>query len=599
MRFGTGLVRDGVAFRLWAPNSPTVSLQIEGEEGNHPMEAVEDGFHEVLVATAGPGTLYRYLLADGQTIPDPLSRFQPQDVHGPSEVIDPLTYSWKVADWRGRPWEEAVLYELHLGTFTDAGTFTAAIAKLDYLLDLGVTAIEMMPVADFPGNRNWGYDGVQLFAPDSSYGRPDDLKALIDAAHARGIMVLLDVVYNHLGPEGNYLPACGPIFTERHHTPWGPAVNFDSEGSEVVREIVVSNALYWIEEYNFDGLRLDAVHAIKDDSPKHILDELAERVRVEISNRHVHLVLENDLNTASRLRRDERGKPIFYTAQWNDDFHHLVHTAAADDLRDFYPEFAGDTMKLGRALAEGFAFQGEWTSLNPRQRGEPSAFLPPMAFISFLQNHDQVGNRPFGERFAAIAEREPARAAIALLLLFPQVPLLFMGEEWAASTPFTFFCDFAGELCEAVRRGRREEFGRYPEFQDPEKRDRIPDPTAIDAFTASKLNWDEVREGAHAEWRSLYRRLLEVRHAEIIPRLRHVGGHSGRYEVLGPQAVHLRWTLGDGSELILLANLSPKPLERPLPDLCRKLWTEGSCWESALGPWSVAFGIRDTRSAGE
>lgn len=593
MRFGTELTQDAVTFRLWAPKSPAVSLRIGGEADERPMRPVGEGFHEVTVGGAGPGTLYQYVLASGQAIPDPLSRFQPQDVHGPSEVIDPLAYSWKATDWRGRPWEQAVLYELHIGTFTPGGTFTAAIHRLDALFDLGVTAIELMPVADFPGSRNWGYDGVQLFAPESSYGRPEELKAFIDAAHALGIMVLLDVVYNHFGPEGNYLPACGPIFTERHHTPWGPAVNFDSEGSDVVREIVVSNALYWIEEYTFDGLRLDAVHAIKDDSPKHILDEIAERVRAETSGRHVHLILENDLNTASRLRRDERGRPLLYTAQWNDDLHHLLHTAAADDLREFYPEFAGDTQKLGRAFAEGFAFQGEWTTLNPRQRGEPSAFLPPTAFISFLQNHDQIGNRPFGERFAAIAEREPARAAIALLLLSPQIPLLFMGEEWAASSPFTFFCDFCGDLAEAVRKGRREEFGRYPQFRDAEKRDRVPDPVGAEAFNVSKLDWNEAGMENHWEWRLFYQRLLELRHGELVPRLRRMGGHSGRYEVLGPQAVHVRWRLGDGSELILLANLSSNTLGGSLPDLGRKLWVEGSFTQEGLGPWSVAVGIRD------
>ena len=307
-------------------------------------------------------------------------------------------------------------------------------------------------------------------------------------------MVLLDVVYNHFGPDGNFLPECGPIFTDRHQTPWGPAVNYDSEGSEIVREIIRENALYWIKEFNFDGLRLDAVHAIKDDSPKHILDEVAEHVRSAIRDRHVHLILENDLNTASRLRRNDEGRPIHYTAQWNDDVHHLLHTASANELKEFYPEFAGDTEKLGRTLAEGFAFQGEWTTHNPRQRGEPSAFLPPTAFISFIQNHDQIGNRPFGERYAGLAPREAARAVIALLLLSPQIPLIFMGEEWAASTPFLFFCDFCGELGEAVRNGRKEEFGRYPDFQDPAKRDRIPDPIEVDAFNASKLDWSEAGE---------------------------------------------------------------------------------------------------------
>ena len=345
-----------------------------------------------------------------------------------------------------------------MGTFTDEGTFVAAVAKLDHLVSLGVTAIEIMPVADFPGKRNWGYDGVLLYAPDSSYGRPEDFKWFIEQAHLMGLMVILDVVYNHLGPDGNFIPKyASQIFTDRHKTPWGDAVNYDGDGSEYVREFVIQNALYWIEEFYLDGLRLDAVHAIKDDGPKHLLNELAERVREAVSSHPVHLILENEDNRVDLLRRGERGEAITYTAQWNDDMHHVLHTAATLETNGYYGDYEGDTEKLGRALAEGFAFQGEIMQARNSARGEPSAELPPGAFIAFMQNHDQIGNRAFGERINAIASQEAVHAIAAIYLLLPQTPMLFMGEEWGSSQPFPFFCDFEGELGEsgAKRTSRR------------------------------------------------------------------------------------------------------------------------------------------------
>lgn len=590
------MLPHGVLFRIWAPKSGEVFLRIEGAQPRK-MCALELGFHEVQVIGAGAGTRYMFELEGGQIIPDPLARFLPNDVHGPSEVIDSNGYVWRTSEWKGRPWEEAVLYEVHIGTFTPEGTFLAAISKLEQLRDLGVTAIELLPVADFPGTRNWGYDGVQLFAPDSSYGRPEHLKALVDAAHELGLMIILDVVYNHLGPEGNYLTACCPIFTERHHTPWGAAMNFDSQGSEFVREIVVSNAVYWLTEFNFDGLRLDAVHAMKDDSPTHILDELAERARSAVSDREVHLILENDSNTASWLRRDATQTPLLYTAQWNDDFHHVLHVTSANELKGLYPEFVDDTEKLGRVLAEGFAFQGECTIHNPRQRGEPSAFLPPTSFVSFLQNHDQIGNRPFGERFTGIAPRAAARAAITLHILSPHIPLLFMGEEWGASSPFLFFSDVCEDLAEHVREGRRKEFGRYPDFADSEKRQRIPDPLSLETFQMSKLDWSEIEAAEHREWHKFYRDLLQVRRAEIVPRLKAIGGYAGTCEILGPQAVHVAWALDDGSELTVVTNLTDAWLTITIHDLGRVLWTEGSYTEDRLAPWTVAFGLRERDEA--
>ena len=563
------------------------------------MRAHAEGFHEIHVEGARSGMLYKFTLADGMTIPDPASRFQPQDVHGPSEVIDPSAFAWSDSAWRGRPWEDAVLYEMHVGTFTPEGTFRSAIEKLDELVELGATAIELMPVADFPGRWNWGYDGVLLFAPDSSYGRPEDLKALIDAAHRRGLMIILDVVYNHFGPEGNYLPACGPIFTEHHHTPWGAGVNFDTQGSDVVRELIVANALYWIEEFHFDGLRLDAVHALKDDSETHILDAVAEAIRSAVRGREVHLILENEANKASYLARDSEWRPIRYTAQWNDDLHHLLHTASAGELQDFYAEYAGDTEKLGRCLAQGFAFQGEWTTKNPHSKGEPSAFLPPTAFISFLQNHDQIGNRPFGERFASLAPPEAARAVVALMLLAPQIPLLFMGEEWGSEQPFLFFSDFSGELADAIRRGRKEEFARYPDLSHPEKRDRIPDPIAPETFQATKLDWSAAERGRHPEWRASYKSLLAQRRAQIVPRLKGISGHCGEYQVLGRQAVEVRWTMGDSSVLVLLANLKAEPLDQRVSPQGRRLWLEGTLDNNRLGPWSVMFSLLNAGSRGD
>jgi malto-oligosyltrehalose trehalohydrolase len=397
---------DGaVRFRLWAPACEHITVEISGKE--LPMHAVDEGWHELVTDRAIEGTHYRFVLPDGMRVPDPASRYQPEDVHGPSELVNPAKWVWTDSGWNGRPWHEAVVYELHIGAFTEAGTFQSTIEKLDYLADLGITAIELMPVADFPGRWNWGYDGVLPYAPGSSYGRPEDLKALVEAAHARGLMIFLDVVYNHFGPDGNYLSLYAPqFFTSRHKTPWGAAVNFDGAGSDVVREFFIQNALYWLNDYHFDGLRLDAVHAILDDSPKHILAELAERVRavvgLEFSDREVHLILENDKNQSRYLERDAFATPTLYTAQWNDDVHHVLHTAVTGEAKGYYAEYRGDTEKLGRALAEGFAFQGEMMSYHGGKRGEPSGGLPPASFIAFLQNHDQTGNRAFGERISAL-----------------------------------------------------------------------------------------------------------------------------------------------------------------------------------------------------
>jgi maltooligosyltrehalose trehalohydrolase len=593
MRFGTEIVSDGVRFRLWAPKHERIDIVIDKAEMRFSMTASQGGWHTILVPEAGPGTLYRFVLPDGLEVPDPASRFQPHDVHGPSEVIDPQAYLWRTTAWRGRPWETCVIYELHVGALTYEGTFRAAVQHLDQLAALGVTAIELMPVADFPGKRNWGYDGVLLFAPDSSYGRPDDLKALIDAAHERQIAVLLDVVYNHFGPEGNYLPSYAPLYTEGHKTPWGPAINYDAHGSDVIRELIISNARFWIEEYRFDGLRLDAVHAIKDDSEKHLLYDIAAHLRETFPDRHLHLVLENEENQASWLRRDAAGRPMFYSAQWADDVHHGLHTAATGEAAGYYQEYAGDIGKLARSLAEGFAFQGQIMHYRGRVRGEPSAGLPPTAFVSFIQNHDQIGNRAFGERIDTLAPAETVRAAAAIYLLTPQIPMIFMGEEWAAAQPFLFFCDFGPDLASVVREGRRAEFARFPEFRDPERAARIPDPCASETFTASKLAWEDAREGPHAQRLELYQRLLAVRRREIIPRLANMAGGSGRYEVLAHAAIRVTWKMADESILILCANLSSDPLVLADAPRGRLIWVEGKLRDTSFDPWTVAWFIDD------
>ena len=595
-RFGAQLLPDGGArFRLWAPAQDEVFLKLHTRGALLIMHRHADGWHECDAPVAQAGERYSFVLREGREVPDPASRYQPQDVHGPSELVDLRPFSWRAA-WQGRPWHEVVIYELHVGTFTPEGTFAAAIERLDHLAGLGVTTLEIMPVAEFPGRRNWGYDGVLPFAPDASYGRPADFQRLVDAAHERGIAVLLDVVYNHFGPDGNYLPLLAPeFFTERHQTPWGAAINFDAPGSAEVREFVIENALYWLREFRLDGLRLDAVHAIADDSRPDILQALAARVRAEITDRPIHLLLENEHNEARRLERDRAGHVSQYTAQWNDDVHHVLHAAATGEGSAYYSEYLRNTRLLGRALAEGFAWQGEVMSFTGRTRGAPSSHLSPMAFVSFIQNHDQVGNRAFGERIDAIAPPAAARAIAAIYLLAPQVPMLFMGEEWAARQPFLFFCDFTGELGEAVRAGRRNEFSRFPEFADEQARQRIPDPQAEQTFLASKLRWEDLALPPHAERLRWYRRILAARRERIVPLLPQIR-RAGTFQVIADDAVFVSWRCDDGRRLRLEANLGPRDVEFPYGS-GRVVWHEGPAPnETTLGPWTVRWTLAQARA---
>jgi len=563
--FGAEVQRDGVRFRLWAPGASAVSLQIEAADTPIlPMANEPGGWFALSTSLARPGARYRYLV-NGQAFPDPASRYQPEGVHGASEVIEPRAYDWSDLGWRGRRWEEVVLYELHLGTFSETGDFAGAAEHLDHIVDLGATAVELMPIAAFPGSHDWGYDGVFLYAPASAYGRPDDLKRLVEACHRRGLAIFLDVVYNHFGPEGNYLSAIAPdFFTDSHKTPWGAAIDFSGPNSRPVRDFFINNALYWLEEFHFDGLRFDAVHAIFDESEPDIVSEIAETIRRRISGREVHLVLENDRNQTRYLRRTG-GRLAGHSAQWNDDLHHVLHVLVTGDTAGYYADYAAEPAKhLGRALAEGLAYQGEPSPFRGGSpRGEPSGELPATAFVGFLQNHDQVGNHPFGTRLAARAAESALYAGIAIVLLSPQIPLLFMGEEWASLRPFAFFCDFEPGLRDAVREGRRREFAHFPEFRDETARAKIPDPTALSTYEMSRLDWTEPCTEPHSSWLARYRRLIEIRKREIAPRLTGIGPSAGAFHVMGPTAVSVEWRLGDGSQLLLLANFSGRPVSVP------------------------------------
>lgn len=588
---GATLHAKGVTFRLWAPAHRRIRLVVESVPLTLAMRSLASGWHEITVPHLGAGALYRFLLPDGMRVPDPASRFQPFDVGGPSEVVAADTYEWRDVGWMGLPWNTAVIYELHVGTFSEEGTFAGAIEHLDHLVELGITAIQLMPIAEFPGGRNWGYDGVFPYACESSYGRPDDLKRFVDEAHAREIMVLLDVVYNHFGPEGNYLYSYAPqFFTDRHQTPWGAAINFDGTHSEPVRQFFIDSAVRWIDEFHIDGLRLDAVHAIVDDSETHFLDELASTVRHAAPLRQIHLILENEENQSSRLARDAYYRPLTYTAQWNDDIHHVLHTAATSEASGYYADYAGDTEKLGRALAEGFAFQGELMRFRSSPRGEPSGFLPAEAFVAFIQNHDQIGNRAHGERMSVLTSTPARRAIAATYLLLPQIPMLFMGEEWDATQPFPFFCDFHGELAEAVRSGRRAEFAHLPEFGAPDAALSIPDPLKLKTFQSARLKRDVLKEPSHARALTWYQLILATRRAEVVPLLEKLADCETRYQVRGPQAVTVQWLGESGVLLELNANLSSLPVAGFEKATGRTIWIEGGRLDDGVLPaWTVQW----------
>jgi maltooligosyltrehalose trehalohydrolase len=599
MPFGAELTAGGkVRFRLWAPGAHEVELVLH-ERGNTTrslrMPAIDAGWFELITGEAHTESRYKYRI-DGKTeVPDPASRSNPDDVHGPSEVIDPNGFEWDDEDWRGRPWHEAVVYELHVGTFSPEGTFAGVEKKLDHLVELGITAIELMPIADFPGQRGWGYDGVLLFAPESAYGRPDELKSLVAAAHRRGIAVMLDVIYNHFGPEGNYLHLYAPqFFTERHHTPWGAAINFDSRGSRAVRDFYIHNTLYWLEEFHLDGLRFDAVHAIIDDSQPNILTEIARAARSGPgAKRDIFLVLENGANQARFLGRP--GAPDTFDAQWNDDVHHCLHTLLTGEIDGYYEDYVENPhAMLCRCLAEGFGYQGQMSKHLGSERGERSGHLPPTAFVNFLQNHDQIGNRACGDRIDEVTPSEDAlRAAHAVLLLAPSPPMLFMGEEWRAEQPFPYFCDFGPELASKVREGRKREFARFEKFGEHGGVAALPDPTSPETFESARLDWSAPKQGRHADILDQTQRLLAIRKLDIAPLIPKI--HSGtciKLEANGAFAVD--WRLDDGACLHLLANMT----ERAVPVLGRVAGRmiysthpniRAAITRNELAPWSVTW----------
>ena len=585
MPFGAEITNDGVRFALWAPTAKTVDLVCEGRRVA--MPSIGQGWYKLLDPTAKPGERYGYAI-DGAAdlVPDPASRFQGADDDRRSTIADPCAYDWRDGAWTGRPWHEVALYEAHVGTATPAGTYAGLVEKLDALRDCGLTAIELMPLAETTGGRNWGYDGVLPYAPNNAYGRPDDLKRLVDAAHERHLMVFVDVVYNHFGPTGNFLHGyANSFFTERHQTPWGAGINFDGRGeaSEVVREFFIQNALYWLEEFHVDGLRFDAVHAIIDDGDKHFLDELAERVRDRFPNRHVHLVLENEANEAHRLVRDGDGHALSYDAQWDDDIHHCWHVLLTGEHEGYYGDFGGDTVgRLGRCMAEGFAYQGEYSENLKHDRGETTAGLPPQAFVAFLQNHDQIGNRARGDRLTSLSDPKHLALARAGLLLSPQIPMIFMGDEWGATTPFQFFVNFETDpdLEEAIRVGRAKEFEKFSSFKG-DGASGVPDPTATATFERSKLDWSEPGQAPHAAILADTKRLLALRKEAIVPLLAS-GFIDARHERIGAAGLLVEWRFADGT-LTFLANFADAAMQHPAPDAATVIWrSDGTETGSAL-----------------
>jgi maltooligosyltrehalose trehalohydrolase len=582
--FGARLTADGASFRLWAPAAKRVDLLLEKSmlpEKAYPLLRGQDGWFSADLAGAKAGTLYKFRIDDETDVPDPASAFQPDDVSGPSEVIDHSSYAWRATEWRGRPWQETSVVEAHVGTFTRDGTYRTMIGKLDHLVACGITALELMPLADFAGKRNWGYDGVLWYAPDSVYGRPDDLKALIDEAHLRGLMVFLDVVYNHFGPEGNYLGRYAPGFFTEAQTPWGSAIDYRVPQ---VRAFAIENALYWLDEYRFDGLRLDAVHSIAELGEISMLHDLsiAAGNLAAATGRHIHLVLENDDNAASLLDAGQDPSSGKYRAQWNDDYHHAWHVLLSGETHGYYADYQRSPLRdIARALASGFVYQGEASAHRGGQlRGEPSAGLAPIAFVNFLQNHDQIGNRALGDRLENHVGAQAIEAALAITLLAPMIPMLFMGEEWGSKAPFPFFCDFHGDLAQAVRKGRQQEFaGAYAKYGN-----EVPDPLDLSTFQSAVLDWDarnqpagQKRLGAGAEA------------SGDTPRAHHSPGSQAR--ALGPRMqpttglLMADWAMGDGAKLRLLANLSAGEVEHPHQTTGAPIW--GGEINDRLPPWAV------------
>jgi maltooligosyltrehalose trehalohydrolase len=616
MRFGAAVrERGGVDFRLWAPAARSAQLALyrgmgtgahhAGPDGGHECPPCElhaarrdtDGWWECHLPDAGAGARYHWRIDDELMVPDPASRHNPDGVHAPSCVVDPLAFEWDQG-WTGRPWREVVKYELHMGAFTPQGTFAAAEARLQELRDLGITAVELMPLAGFPGRFGWGYDGVLPFAPHAAYGTPEDLKRFIQAAHRLGLMVFLDVVYNHFGPEGNYLHRYAPeFFSKTRSSPWGAAINFDGPGSRRVREFFIDNAVYWTTEYRFDGLRLDAVHAIQDAGTPHVLEELSRRVRAATQGRHVHLVLENENNHHRRLAA--RPEPGRYDGQWNDDFHHILHVVLTGETQRYYADYGGQGREapvdlLARCLTHGMLFED-----SPRKEGgarEKPVATPPQplsALVNFAHNHDQVGNRAFGERLAVLAGPDAAPLATLLALLTPAVPMLFMGEEWGSTTNWLYFADWQGDLKRAVQEGRKREFGHVA----PGARE-LPDPCSAATFEASRPDPAERETERGRQWLAMVRAALAARRQWMVPRQDQLLTGQHTFQRHGGRGIAVQWRYADGQVLALDLNLGGASLtvsnQHPGPvepqDVFRHRWPAGTpadTWPAWSARWRL------------
>ncbi|MCM7396002.1 malto-oligosyltrehalose trehalohydrolase [Enterobacter cloacae] len=545
---------DVVRFRVWAEGQQQLTLRLA--ERDLPMTAVGNGWFQIDVPGVTHGTEYQFVLQDGMAVPDPASRAQKGDVNGPSVVIDPGRYQPINPDWAGRPWEETVIYELHIGAFTPQGTFRAAIDKLPYLAELGITQLEVMPVSQFGGSRGWGYDGVLLYAPHSAYGTPEDFHAFIDAAHGLGLSVVLDIVLNHFGPEGNYLPLLSPAFFDAQRmTPWGNGIAYEREP---VRHYILDAPLFWLTEYRLDGLRFDAIDQIKDTASKHILQQIAETIHEALPDRHIHLTTEDSRNVIFLHPRDEKGATPLFTAEWNDDFHNAAHVFATGETHAYYQDFAFEPeKKFARALAEGFVYQGEVSLQTGHSRGVECHTQPPTFFVDFIQNHDQTGNRAQGERLITLAGADKTRVQLAALLLSPHIPLLFMGEEYGETNPFLFFTDFHGDLAKAVREGRAKEFTGHSGHDGD-----VPDPNDEQTFARSKLDWHNVTTAQGKSWLRFTRSLLVLRHRYLVPLLRPGGTVEGKIVKTAPGMVAVSWSFPTGT-LSLALNIGNKPVDVP------------------------------------
>jgi maltooligosyltrehalose trehalohydrolase len=581
--------QGGVHYRVWAPRRRTVEVVFEGGEAPLRLDAEPGGYFSGLAPRGRAGARYRYRLDGGDAYPDPASRFQPDGPDGPSEVVDPGRFEWTDAGWKGVTARGQVLYEMHAGTFTPEGTWEAAIRELPGLADTGVTVLEVMPVADFAGQFGWGYDGVNLFAPTRLYGPPDAFRRFVDRAHAAGLGVILDVVYNHLGPDGNCLKQyADEYFTDRYQTDWGEPINFDGEGSGPVREFFVSNAGYWLEEFHVDGLRLDATQNIYDASPVHVLAEISARVREAGGGRATYLVAENEPQHTKLVRPREQGG-YGLDALWNDDLHHTAFVALTGRAEAYYTDYAGTPQELVSAMKHGYLYQGQWYAWQKQRRGTPARDLPPWAFVSFLENHDQVANSDHGARVHARTSGSRWRALTALVLLGPPTPMLFQGEEFGSGRPFVYFADHKPDLARQVREGRLEFLAQFPSIAPPEMRARVPVPDDPATFASCKL--DPAERAGNREARDLHRDLLRLRRDDPVFRAQGEGGFDGA--VLGPHAFVLRWFGGEEGDRLLVVNLGaeerlarvPEPLLAP---------PEGQAWAPAWTSEDPRYGGHGT-----